>query len=993
MDINALRQKILDNPTDRSAWHDLENLLLLHGEQEVYPPEEFPQYESLAAQPTKTKQFNVDDQNFDLPNEIRLPRLDSDVPEVDRLTPLAGHAYEWLERKKRNHIVLGLDTGTITLATRQANAENAKLFIGEELTHIQVEEQLIYRDPASGLRISCLRMAPVRLEGIRERDIADFTLLYGGEMSTLHPSMPIPASGLRVVLEEWNGKQLTGWMGLEADFIGRTPTLICACKGKPYYIVRPHLHRSDVLQALGNSRNVATGFQVDGLHFLREKDGIEIELRDPITYKSLCSYLLSAYTPIFDRIYQANRGFLGFKAEEHNGVIQILPKISRTHLHTTEVARENKLDILIPVYKGWDLTRLCIESAHMAVQEAIKSFPGMEVYLHVTNDHSPDDEVNKYLPGLCNRLGVIYHENKENLGFIKTVNKFMHGTSADILLLNSDVIVSRACIKEVVRARKSLGSQVASITAFSNNATIYSFPWQIAENPISCPEAVETIAEAFLVTSQDVINATKVPVSHGFLMYITRTALRSIGVFDEYFGMGYGEEVDWAMRAAINGYSHFVCTSAYAFHKGSVSFGESTRLKAVKNSNSIVAERYPFYDRMIHDFIDIDILQARRNEVSTYLLSRSDTSLVVHISHASGGGIDKYITGMKQQLVGMRHVIITHGREYSDLASLQGHSILFKFSMECVELDAGISGGFEREILPAINTIAKSVRLKFILHSFVGWKPDEITLLMNFIKENDIPYDYVSHDYMAVCPRIKLIDSSGKYCGLPEVDKCMHCLRSGDTHPESSLLSPYNKDITLYRNFFKSILQGANTIIVSTRDQHSLLEKAGYSHNTRVIAPFEATFSSISSTACNHSESRNIVILGGVGYEKGAERLFNVASMSLYLSPSIHFYLVGSASNIDKLNSLPNFTHIGAYNGYSELFDMVNRIDNPTAFFPAIWPETWCYTLSEAMMLGLQIIAPNLGAFGERISESSLRNARLYDPLLSDREIALILSE
>ena len=36
--------------------------------------------------------------------------------------------------------------------------------------------------------------------------------------------------------------------------------------------------------------------------------------------------------------------------------------------------------------------------------------------------------------------------------------------------------------------------------------------------------------------------------------------------------------------------------------------------------------------------------------------------------------------------------------------------------------------------------------------------------------------------------------------------------------------------------------------------------------------------------------------------------------------------------------------------------------------FPALWPETYCYTLSAAMASGLPIIAPALGAFPERLA-------------------------
>src|SRR5262249_39699412 len=39
------------------------------------------------------------------------------------------------------------------------------------------------------------------------------------------------------------------------------------------------------------------------------------------------------------------------------------------------------------------------------------------------------------------------------------------------------------------------------------------------------------------------------------------------------------------------------------------------------------------------------------------------------------------------------------------------------------------------------------------------------------------PYDIVVHDYAWVCPRITMIDGSGRYCGEPDVSVCEGCVR------------------------------------------------------------------------------------------------------------------------------------------------------------------------------------------------------------------------
>ena len=61
----------------------------------------------------------------------------------------------------------------------------------------------------------------------------------------------------------------------------------------------------------------------------------------------------------------------------------------------------------------------------------------------------------------------------------------------------------------------------------------------------------------------------------GFCMYVTRQALDLCGLLDEEtFGRGYGEEVDFCLRASRLGLRHLVEDSTFVYHRGGVSFGD-----------------------------------------------------------------------------------------------------------------------------------------------------------------------------------------------------------------------------------------------------------------------------------------------------------------------------------------------------------------------------------------------------------------------------------
>jgi glycosyltransferase involved in cell wall biosynthesis len=205
------------------------------------------------------------------------------------------------------------------------------------------------------------------------------------------------------------------------------------------------------------------------------------------------------------------------------------------------------------------------------------------------------------------------------------------------------------------------------------------------------------------------------------------------------------------------------------------------------------------------------------------------------------------------------------------------------------------------------------------------------------------------------------------------------------------LLSPYTKDISLYRSFFVDILEGAQEVICSTDDQARRFTNFS-PENTIKRKPYEAP-SSLNHNYKHDPASRNIVIIGAISEEKGANRLYQVASHCMQLNPSVHFYLIGSASNLQELSDLSNLTPIGSYSSLNDLHNSMIKIYSPIAFFPAIWPETWSYTLSEALLMGVPVIAPKLGAFGERLGGVHKSLHRLYDPSISNQELAELVCE
>ncbi|MGH7860339.1 MAG: glycosyltransferase family 2 protein, partial [Candidatus Binatia bacterium] len=90
---------------------------------------------------------------------------------------------------------------------------------------------------------------------------------------------------------------------------------------------------------------------------------------------------------------------------------------------------------------------------------------------------------------------------------------------------------------------------------------------------------------------------------HGFCMYVKREALDDVGVFEEEaFGLGYGEENDWCMRASRLGWKHVLDDATYVYHEGGVSFGSEEARQALVENRRRLDEIHPEYGRRIGEF-------------------------------------------------------------------------------------------------------------------------------------------------------------------------------------------------------------------------------------------------------------------------------------------------------------------------------------------------------------------------------------------------------
>lgn len=271
-------------------------------------------------------------------------------------------------------------------------------------------------------------------------------------------------------------------------------------------------------------------------------------------------------------------------------------------------ADPGQVSIVVPVYRQRALVQTCIESVLASL--AHNRTPAELV---VVDDASPEPELSAWLAAQAAAGRITLLRNPVNLGFIEAVNRGLRAHPGhDALLLNADTEVHGDWIDRL-RAALYAAPDIASVTPLSNNGEISSFP-AIARNapaPTSAQLAAIDAAAAGLRQAAGGADI-ELPTCCGFAMLMRRSAIARIGVLDGVaLVRGYGEEVDWCLRARAAGWRHLLATGVFVAHTGTVSFRHEKTLR-VRQNRHVLAERYPTYHREYAAFVADDPLAGAR---------------------------------------------------------------------------------------------------------------------------------------------------------------------------------------------------------------------------------------------------------------------------------------------------------------------------------------------------------------------------------------------
>jgi GT2 family glycosyltransferase/DNA-binding XRE family transcriptional regulator len=603
--------------------------------------------------------------------------------------------------------------------------------------------------------------------------------------------------------------------------------------------------------------------------------------------------------------------------------------------------------IIIPVFNG---------SAH--IKKLLNGIKENQEKIIIIDDCSTEEGLSEYLNSWAKKNGGQYHRNDTNMGYIKSVNAVIKKSNRDFILLNSDTEVFGDWAERLIHRLHS-DEKIASVTPFSNSATIYSFPLQNQDNLVE--QEIEELQLASEVNT--FFPSPNAPTANGFCMAIKRDAWEKIGEFDEVkFSLGYGEECDWSMRAKKMKWKVVLAPDVFVKHLQGGSFDPITKKILLKQSEKTLRIEWPQYFVQVENHINMDPWTNFRARIRLKLLLGNNW-VIVFKTNLPGGAHNWFLNKINQFKSNGKSVLEVYQNEYGQIIGVphgtwsyeNEHLCKFEFK-DWVELRS-----FQKSF-SSINEV--------VFSSLVGYlSPLEVVKI--FGKESGNFAELPGHDFFSLCPSHNLLNDKDIFCGLPsDLSICRTCLPKN----HNANLNYRNVNIFDWRQAWFKNMNSIQYFSKSTENIFNLSKIAHVDQSLNLHNEFSISQKNLAKEVfvkrqnlmrlkLKRKESLNIAFVGAFSVNKGSKVFLEIEGIARRMNKDWKFHIFG------RLYGHPprQISHYD-YGGVEQLYDLLEEHQIDLCIIPTIWPETYNYVLDELQLFGFCVIVSPLGALAERIS-------------------------
>lgn len=198
------------------------------------------------------------------------------------------------------------------------------------------------------------------------------------------------------------------------------------------------------------------------------------------------------------------------------------------------------VSIIIPVFNRADLTRACLDSIDRYTKN----------YELIVVQEGEDAEVTELLES----HPYIYTQNKKPKGYAGALNTGLKLATGDYyVFMNNDVVVVPGWLEEIMKVFKDkrVGLVAPTLPDIGILQCVDNNRGQMIE-PVDDPTALKGVCFA-----------------------VSKECMGKVGVWDESYGLGGGEDNDLCIRVKQAGYQLVIARRAFIYHYGSAAFREA----------------------------------------------------------------------------------------------------------------------------------------------------------------------------------------------------------------------------------------------------------------------------------------------------------------------------------------------------------------------------------------------------------------------------------
>jgi hypothetical protein len=285
------------------------------------------------------------------------------------------------------------------------------------------------------------------------------------------------------------------------------------------------------------------------------------------------------------------------------------------------------------------------------------------------------------------------------------------------------------------------------------------------------------------------------------------------------------------------------------------------------------------------------------------------------------------------------------------------------------------------------EVIARTKTREIVINSLYGLYSEiggVIAAIETAKRDHGVKVRLMVHDFLLACPSQHLLNWKQEYCGLPQLSsaECNRCVARNENISEE------------WRRYFNlSAWRLQSQALVALCDEVRFFDPSGLDLLSQAIEiPSEAQtiaphrpLHSLRRVRRATSDRIVVGVLGSLQYAKGVKVINQLAAYINGINAKDKIVVIGNA-----YQAIDASVHVHGPYRVDDLPSIVEEHGVNVVFISSVVPETFCYTLSEAMAMDLPILGFDLGAQGSRIKSYALGQVTPIDTPIADIYTALV---